>query len=87
MNKEKQRTLKYLKVAQGQLTATIEMLSNDRYCIDVSNQILATVSLLKKSNEIMLKQHLSNCVRESFASNNEEEKIEEVTKLIHKMIG
>lgn len=78
---------KYLKTAQGQVGASIKMLEEDRYCIDVSNQILATISLLKKANEMMLKQHVLTCVVEAFETGNEDEKIEEVLKLVTKMIG
>lgn len=78
--------LKFLKVARGQIQAAINMAEDDRYCIDISHQILASISLLKKSNESLLKEHMNNCVAEAFAENAGEEKIEEVIKLMHKML-
>lgn len=86
MNENKKDALRLLKTAQGQLKATIDMLENDRYCVDVSHQILASVALLKKANEKMLKQHMTNCVRDAFDTDQGEAKIDEVLTLISKMI-
>lgn len=88
MNQGKDKALRTLKNARGNLNATIEMLENDRYCVDVSNQILAVMSLLKKGNEQLLRQHLEHCVLEAFESNDNElkqEKIEEVMSIMAKV--
>ncbi len=82
----KKEALKYMKMAQGQLNGAIKMAEDNRYCIDVSHQILASISLLKKANESMLKEHMNNCLVEAFETGNQEEKFEEVIQLIHKMI-
>ncbi|AMC93919.1 transcriptional regulator [Erysipelothrix larvae] len=84
---EKKEAMKYLKTAQGQLNAAISMLDEERYCVDVSHQILASIALLKKANEKMLKQHMTNCVVEAFETDQGEAKIDEVLKLVNKMIG
>ncbi|HZJ86742.1 MAG TPA: metal-sensing transcriptional repressor [Erysipelothrix sp.] len=82
----KKEALKYMKMAQGQLNAAIKMAEDDRYCIDISHQILASISLLKKANESMLKEHMNNCLIEAFEENKQEEKLDELVNLIHKMI-
>ncbi len=82
----KKEALKYMKMAQGQLNAAIKMAEDDRYCIDISHQILASISLLKKANESMLKEHMNNCLVEAFEENKQEEKLDELITLIHKMI-
>lgn len=82
----KKEALKYMNMAKGQLNAAVNMLEEERYCVDVSHQILATISLLKKANEQMLKQHMNNCLVEAFNTDSQEEKFDEVIKLIHKMI-
>ena len=41
-------TLRLLRTARGQVDGIIRMLEEGRYCIDISNQILATEALLKK---------------------------------------
>ena len=41
-------TLRLLRTARGQVDGIIRMLEEGRYCIDISNQILATEALLKR---------------------------------------
>lgn len=87
MNSEKKKALQLLKTCRGQVEATIKMLEDERYCIDVSNQIIAAQGLLKKANKLILTQHMHNCLNE--AVSNEEEKnikIEEVVEIVNKLI-
>lgn len=48
MQADKATVTRLLKTARGQLEAVLKMIDDDRYCIDISNQILATEALLKK---------------------------------------
>ncbi len=84
---KKKEAMKYLKNAQGQMNAVMKMMEDDRYCVDVSHQVLATIALLKKANDALLKQHMEHCVTEAFEEGNGKEKIDEVINLMHKMIG
>lgn len=86
MNDMKEQAHKSLKAANSQLTAALKMSNDDRYCVDISYQILATISLLKKANEQLLMQHLTHCVADAFKEGNEEEKIKEVAVLMSKLI-
>ena len=49
---------KYLSIAKGQLDGIIRMIDEDRYCLDVSDQLMATRALLKKTNNLILKNHI-----------------------------
>ena len=40
MNEERCQALRLLKTARGQLDGIIKMIEEERYCIDISNQIL-----------------------------------------------
>lgn len=40
-----------LKIARGQIDGILQMIENDRYCVDISNQLLATQALLKSANQ------------------------------------
>lgn len=77
--------LRLLKTANGQLNGIMKMVEEDRYCIDISNQLLATESILKKANREVLRGHMSHCVKEAFQSGNEEEKIQEILDLLTKI--
>lgn len=87
MNSERKKALLSLKTAKGQIEGIIKMIEDDRYCIDVSNQIFAVQSLLKKSNLIILENHLSHCVKEAFENGDGDEKIKEIMTIIDKIIS
>ena len=74
--------------ARGQLDAVIRMIEEDRYCIDISTQLLAAESLIRKANREVLKGHTAHCVREAMESGNPEEmerKIDELIECLDKM--
>lgn len=79
---ESRNALNALKTAKGQVDAAVRMIEEDRYCIDVSKQILAAVALLKKANSIVLRQHLNTCVAEAMAEGAGSEKIDELMKVV-----
>ena len=86
MNQEKIKALQALKTSKGQIEGIIKMIEEGRYCLDVSNQIIAAQSLLKKANLLILKQHLSHCVKAAVLSDNGEEKIDEIIGLLSKIM-
>ncbi|KHD35473.1 copper-sensing transcriptional repressor CsoR [Clostridium acetobutylicum] len=85
MNKEKEKAITALKTSKGQIEGIIKMIEEGRYCIDVSNQIVASSALLKKANMLILKQHLNHCVKEAFLNNNGEEKVDEIIELLSRI--
>jgi DNA-binding FrmR family transcriptional regulator len=87
MNKEQLQAIQALKTSRGQIDGIIKMMDDGRYCIDVSNQIIAAQSLLKKANMLILKQHLNHCVKDAFINNTGEEKVDEIVELLAKLIG
>lgn len=77
-----------LKTARGQIDGILRMIDEDRYCIDISNQLLATQSILKRANRDVIAAHLTGCVRAAFASDDEaaqDEKIDEIVALMTKL--
>ncbi|MBS5937522.1 metal-sensing transcriptional repressor [Clostridium sartagoforme] len=87
MNDERKKALQSLKTARGQIEGIIKMIEDDRYCIDISNQIFAAQSLLKKSNLIILENHLSHCVKDACINGDGDEKITEIMKILDKVIS
>ncbi|GAA0115665.1 metal-sensing transcriptional repressor [Clostridium senegalense] len=85
MNQEKKNAVKYLKIAKGQIEGIIKMIEDERYCIDISNQIIASQSLLKKANSEIIKQHLTHCVKNSCCEGDLDTKLEEVMMIIEKL--
>lgn len=85
LNEEKTKAIKMLKTARGQIDGIINMIEQGRYCIDVSNQIMASQALLKKANALILKQHLQNCVVDAAKDGDISTKIEEIVGILSKI--
>lgn len=86
MNEERKKALQALKTSKGQIEGIIKMIEDGRYCVDISNQIIASQSLLKKANMLILKQHLNHCVKDAFINDSGEEKVDEIIDLLGKLM-
>ncbi|NLP15985.1 MAG: metal-sensing transcriptional repressor [Clostridiales bacterium] len=87
MNSEQKKAVLALKTAKGQIEATINMIEEGRYCVDISNQVIAAQGLLKKANLLILRQHMNHCVKEAFEHNKGSEKIDEIIDILSKITG
>ncbi len=85
MVKDNKSIRKYLNIAKGQMEGINKMIDEDRYCMDVSDQIMATIAILKKANNLILKNHIDNCVKNAIKS-GDEDKLDEVIKALEKQI-
>ena len=85
MKADQKVILRLLKTARGQMDGIIRMVEEDRYCIDISNQLLATESILRKTNREIIHAHMESCVKDAIENDNAEEKIKEVIALIDKL--
>ena len=83
MQADRDATLRLLRTARGQIEGIITMVEDDRYCIDVSNQLMATQSLLGRVNADVLKAHLEHCVRTAVECGSDEEKADKLAEVEH----
>ena len=74
-----------LKIARGQIDGILQMIEEDRYCVDISNQLQSTQALLRSANQEILQAHIRSCVREALQTDAENPKLEEALKLLEKM--
>ncbi len=65
MHPGKHKAAMKLKTARGQIDGIIKMIEEDRYCVDISTQILSIIGLLKKANIDVLNSHIRSCVKEA----------------------
>jgi DNA-binding FrmR family transcriptional regulator len=78
------------KKAASLLSKITEMVERDHYCIDVMQQNLAVIGLLRSAHEALMENHLNTCFRSAMASKNEKKKqkmteeILRVTRLYNK---
>ncbi|MBD2575707.1 MULTISPECIES: metal-sensing transcriptional repressor [Oscillatoriales] len=85
MQADKSKILRKLKTARGQMEGLLKMVEEDRYCIDISNQLMATQAILKRVNADILQEHLGQCVVEAFDKADQKAKIQEIMMVMDKL--
>ena len=85
MQEEKQATIKRLKRIEGQVRGITRMLEEDRYCIDVLQQVQAIKAALGKVEDAVLKDHTATCVASAIASGDEREQQKKFAELVDLM--
>ena len=86
MMADQKTVLRLLKTARGQLDGILKMVEEDRYCIDISQQVMATEALLNRVNREILSAHLKCCVNEADTAQAREEKIDEFVATLGKIL-
>ena len=85
MQADKAQITKLLKTVSGQIDGIGKMVEEDRYCIDISNQLLSAISILKKANLQIIRGHLTHCVHDALIDGGGEEKVDEMLNILEKM--
>ena len=70
---------------EGQIRAVRKMVAEDRYCIDIAQQVQAARAALSSLESIILDDHISTCVQHALEGDNlgeREAKIEELIKVM-----
>lgn len=80
-----ERILHRLKIAKGHLEKVIEMVEENKYCIDVLHQSQAIQKALKETDNVMLENHLQTCVSDAIGKGRKDEAIAEVMQVFKKM--
>lgn len=86
----KEKALINFRKANGLLAKMIDMTEKNEYCINIMQQNLAAVGLLRSAHEMLMENHLNSCFKTAMASKNEKKKQEmteeilKVTKLFNK---
>ena len=86
MKADRKSVVRSIKIARGQLDGVLRMIEEDRYCVDISNQLLATQAILKRVNREILHAHIRSCVREGLHSDEPNPKLEEALELLDKLV-
>lgn len=81
------KELPRLKRIAGQINGVIKMIEEERYCVDIMQQLSATKSAIHSVQAEILQSHLSNCVQDAMNSKNKKQatqKIEELKEIFKK---
>ena len=73
-----------MKKAHSLLSKIIKMTEDNKYCIDIMQQNLAVIGLLRSAHESLMENHLNSCFKNAMASSNERKKrqmTEEILKV------
>jgi len=90
MTLQKTKALISFKKAQSHIAKIIQMVENGEYCINIMQQNLAVIGLLKSAHQQLMENHLNTCFKTAMATKNEKrkqamtEEILTVTKLFNK---
>lgn len=86
MMADQKTVLRLLKTARGQLDGIMKMVEEDRYCIDISHQVMATEAILNRVNKEILAAHLKHCVNEAQTPEARDEKIDELVATLGRIM-
>ena len=85
MKTDKKKVTITLKKANSLTAKVIKMLEEDKYCIDIIQQNLAIIGLLKSANLNLLHGHLNHCVKNAVKA-GDSDKIDEMMVEILKIM-
>ena len=86
MKADQKQVTRLLKTARGQIDGILKMIDDDRYCIDISNQIMATQAILKRANKEIIVAHMEHCVHDAIGSEDADVKIQEMKNIINQLM-
>jgi CsoR family transcriptional regulator, copper-sensing transcriptional repressor len=72
-----------LKKARSHLEKVFKMLEEKKYCIDILQQNLAVIGLLKSANNKLLKRHLNSCFVSAMRGTNERQKQKMIDEILN----
>jgi len=78
----KEKALINFKKAQSLLAKIAEMTENNEYCMDIMQQNLAVIGLLRSAHEMLMENHLNSCFKNAMASKNERKKQEMMKEIL-----
>lgn len=90
MTNQKQEALLNFRKASSHLQKIIKMVEADEYCINIMQQNLAVIGLLRSAHQKLMEGHLNSCFKNAMATKNEKRKQEmieeilQVSKLLNK---
>ena len=84
--KDKSALLTRMKRLAGQAKGIQQMIEEDRYCIDIVQQLTALSAAADNVSLLILENHIKGCVSDAVRRENSEEYIKELIATIRKAI-
>jgi len=84
---DKDALIKRVNRLEGQVRGIGRMIDDDRYCIDIVNQLTAIQAAARELSLQLLGSHVSHCVVDAVHADNAEPKIQELIDTLGKAMG
>jgi len=84
--KDKQSLQIRMKKIEGQAKGIQQMIEEDRYCIDIVQQLTALSSATEEVALLIMESHIEGCVSDAIREQHGEEHINELMKTIRKVM-
>ncbi|MDP3997687.1 MAG: metal-sensitive transcriptional regulator [bacterium] len=84
MNHSQEKVIVNFKKAQTHIAKVLQMLEAHEYCVDIMQQNLAVIGLLKSAHQMLMEDHLHHCFSNAMKTKNEQRKqdmVEEILKV------
>ena len=82
---DKKEILVRLRRMEGQLKGIQKMVDEDKYCVDVLNQLSSIIAASQKLAAIIMKDHIQGCVRGALTHNDHgDEHVNELISVIER---
>ena len=81
---DKEALIKRLSRIEGQVRGVAKMITEDRYCVDILNQVSALQSALDAVAMRLLENHTHGCMQGAIKSGKGEEAIDELMMVMRK---
>ena len=81
----KKESLTRLKRVEGQVRGIMKMVEDEKYCIDIINQISAAEKALSGVARIVMKRHVESCVSDAIVQGEGQMKIDELINAVFKI--
>ena len=81
----KKSSLTRLKKIEGQIRGIMKMVDQEKYCIDIINQITAAEKALDGVAKNIMKRHIESCVTDAIIQGEGQTKIDELIETVFKI--
>lgn len=79
--------LKRVNRLEGQVRGVGRMIAEDRYCLDIVNQLSAVQAAARELSLQILEGHIRHCVADAVREDNAEPKVRELIDTLGKAMG
>ena len=87
INREvKENSLLRLRKVEGQVKGITKMVNDEKYCVNIINQITAAQRALEQVALGILKRHVESCVSDAVKEGKGSRKIDELMETINKFV-